>query len=185
MPSSTKEQLVQLTLHVGRPIYGTCDQIEDRLSERTSALVIGQAGVGKSTVLRGMSCLLSGTVRRCVAVVDATSELGGFGVIPRRALVVRDVTRLQVKVRLQLFRSFRTRRRTILHILLSWTNSGIRARWRPQDQGAVLIVSVRNTCLSQLVHNPTLNPLIGGVKSVSITDMRMRETHSQSKPGSS
>ena len=60
----TEQQLTGLTLRVGRPMYGACFHIEDMLERCTSTLLIGQAGVGKSTILREMSrCCFSTRVR--------------------------------------------------------------------------------------------------------------------------
>jgi hypothetical protein len=82
-----------------------CEPIEDIVQRCNSTLLIGQAGVGKSTTLREMCRLLSDMHRKIVVVVDTTSELGGFGVIPHRALGTQDVTRLEVKERSELFQA--------------------------------------------------------------------------------
>ena len=76
---------------------------KEMLQACTSTLLLGQGGVGKSTVLREMCGLLSDAYTKCVVVVDTTSRLGGFGNIPHRALGTNDVTRLQVRKRSELF----------------------------------------------------------------------------------
>ena len=99
----TNRRLTGLTLRVGRPCFGVCDQIQDILEQCTSTLLIGQGGVGKSTVLREIARLLSDRFQKCVVVVDTTSELGGFGAVPHEALGTHDMTRLAVRVRSELF----------------------------------------------------------------------------------
>ena len=80
--ASIADPLTGLTLRVGHPVYGACASIEQSLKHCTSTLLIGPAGVGKSTVLREMTRVISDTFHKCVVVVDTTSELGGFGQVP-------------------------------------------------------------------------------------------------------
>ncbi|CAE8673341.1 unnamed protein product [Polarella glacialis] len=177
--------LTGLTLRVGRPVLGVCDRIQDSVSRCVSTLLIGQAGAGKSTVLREMARLLSDKFHKCVVVVDTTSELGGFGSVAHEALGTRDMTRLPVSARADLFQvmldAVQDHSARIVIVDELCDAKEVEAARTIANQGVVLIASVHACNLSQLAHNPTLSPLVGNVKSALIGDQRMRETHSQSK----
>ncbi|CAE8655677.1 unnamed protein product [Polarella glacialis] len=177
--------LTGLTLRVGRPFLGVCDRIQDSVSRCLSTLLIGQAGVGKSTVLREMARLLSDKFHKCFVVVDTTSELGGFGSVAHEALGTRDMTRLTVSARSDLFQvmldAVQNHSARIIIVDELRDAKEVEAARTIANQGVVLFASVHACNLSQLAHNPTLSPLIGNVKSALIGDQRMQETHSQSK----
>ena len=137
---------------------------KEMLQACTSTLLLGQGGVGKSTVLREMCGLLSDAYTKCVVVVDTTSRLGGFGNIPHRALGTNDVTRLQVRKRSELFQvmldAVQNHSARVVVVDELWDAREVEAARTIANQGIVLLASVHATCLGQLAHNPTLSPLM-------------------------
>ena len=87
-----REQVVGLTLRIGRAVYGTITIIEDIINQGHSILILGRPGVGKTTMLREMARILAETKR--VIIVDTSNEIGGDGDIPHPA--VGRARRMQV-----------------------------------------------------------------------------------------
>ena len=183
--SEPSQMLKGLTLRVGRPSYGVCKPIEDTIKRCQSTLLLGKPGVGKSTTLREMTRLLSDSHRKIVVVVDTTSELGGFSTPHHRSLGTLDVTRLEVTKRSELFQvmldALQNHSAEVVVIDEIRDAKEVQAAKTIANQGVVLLATAHGNCLKELVHNPTLNPLIGSVEPVAIGDFKMREMNARSK----
>ena len=183
--SQSSQMLKGLTLRVGRPWYGVCQPIEDMIERCQSTLLLGKPGVGKSTTLREMTRLLSDTYRKIVVVVDTTNELGGFGTPHHRSLGTLDVTRLEVRERSDLWGAMldalQNHSAQVVVIDEIRDAKEVQAARTIANQGVVLLASAHGNCLHELVHNPTLSPLIGGVESVAVSDFKMREMNATRK----
>ena len=90
--------------------------------------------------------------------------------VPRRATPgTNDMTRLQVKTRSELFQvmldAVQNHSACVIVVDELRDAKEVDAARTIANQGVILLASVHATELKQLAHNPTLNPLVGSVKS--------------------
>ena len=78
---SRSEDILGLTLRVGRHVTGNADMIADLLlGTDKSILFLGEPGCGKTTIVRGATELLAREKNVCI--VDTSNEIAGDGAIP-------------------------------------------------------------------------------------------------------
>jgi len=79
-------KIIGLTCRVGRAIFGTIKLLEDLIYSGKSVLLLGRPGVGKTTMLREISRVLSIDAGKRVIIVDTSNEIAGDGDIPHSAI---------------------------------------------------------------------------------------------------
>ena len=162
--------VVGMTLRVGRAVYGTIDVIEDYIKSGKSILILGRPGVGKTTLLREAARILAETKR--VIIVDTSNEIGGDGDVPHPA--VGRARRMQVKVpTLQhevMIEAVENHNPEVIVIDEIGRELEAHAARTIAERGVQLIGTAHGKTLENLLLNPTLSDLVGGIESVTLSD---------------
>ena len=171
--------VVGLTCRVGRAIYGTIGIIEDIVHSGRSVLLLGRPGVGKTTMLRETARVLAEKSR--VVIVDTSNEIGGDGDIPhpavgraRRMQVAEPV--LQHEVMIEAVENHMPE--VIVIDEIGRELEALAAR-TIAERGVQLIATAHGNTLENLILNPTLRDLIGGIESVTLSDEEARHRGTQ------
>ncbi|MEW5987289.1 MAG: R3H domain-containing nucleic acid-binding protein [Chloroflexota bacterium] len=171
--------VVGLTCRVGRAVYGTIDIVEDIVAEGHSILLLGKPGVGKTTLLREMARVLSEKKR--VIIVDTSNEIGGDGDIPHPA--VGKARRMQVpKPSHQhevMIEAVENHNPEVIIIDEIGREREAEAARTINERGVQLIGTAHGNTLENLLLNPTLSDLVGGIESVTLSDEEARRRGTQ------
>jgi stage III sporulation protein SpoIIIAA len=172
-------QAVGLTCRVGRAVYGTIEIVQDVIESGISVLLLGRPGVGKTTMLREAARVLAESRR--VVVVDTSNEIGGDGDIPhpavgraRRMQVQNPV--LQHEVMIEAVENHNPE--TIVIDEIGREAEALAAR-TIAERGVQLIGTAHGNTLDNLLLNPTLADLVGGIESVTLSDEEARRRGTQ------
>ncbi len=171
--------VVGLTCRVGRAIEGTIGIIEDIILSGKSVLLMGRPGVGKTTMLREAARVLADKKR--VVIVDTSNEIGGDGDIPHPA--VGRARRMQVtKPSLQhevMIEAVENHMPEVIIIDEIGRELEALAARTIAERGVQLVATAHGNTLENLMLNPTLCDLIGGIESVTLSDEEARRRHTQ------
>jgi stage III sporulation protein SpoIIIAA len=174
-----KGDVVGITCRVGRAVYGTIAIIQDIIESGKSALLLGRPGVGKTTMLREAARVLADTKR--VIIVDTSNEIGGDGDIPHPA--VGRARRMQVAMpSLQhevMIEAVENHNPEVIIIDEIGRELEAEAARTIAERGVQLIATAHGNTLDNLLLNPTLSDLIGGVESVTLSDEEARRRGTQ------
>ncbi len=174
-----KGDVVGLTCRVGRAVYGTIAIIEDIIKSGRSVLLLGRPGVGKTTMLRETARVLAGSKR--VIVVDTSNEIGGDGDIPHPAVgrarrMQVEMPSLQHEVMIEAVENHNPE--VIIIDEIGRELEALAAR-TIAERGVQLIATAHGNTLHNLLLNPTLSDLVGGIESVTLSDEEARRRHTQ------
>ena len=176
-----KGDIVGLTLRVGRALYGTIAIIREELSTGKSILLLGKPGVGKTTLLREGARVLSDELGKRVIVVDTSNEIGGDGDIPHPA--IGNSRRMQVpKPNLQhdiMIEAVENHMPEVIIIDEIGREQEAAAARTIAERGVVLIATAHGNTLGNLLQNPTLSDLVGGVHAVTLGDEEAKRRRTQ------
>ena len=171
--------IVGLTARVGRAVYGTIDIVADIVESGTSILLLGRPGVGKTTMLREMARILADQKR--VIIVDTSNEIGGDGDIPHPA--VGRARRMQVsQPSLQhetMIEAVENHNPEVIVIDEIGREQEAAAARTINERGVQLIGTAHGNTLENLLLNPTLSDLVGGIESVTLSDEEARRRGTQ------
>ncbi len=171
--------IVGLTLRVGRAVYGTIDIIQDIIESGKSALILGRPGVGKTTLLREAARILA--EQRRVVIVDTSNEIGGDGDVPHpavgraRRMQVREPM-LQHEVMIEAVENHNPE--VIVIDEIGRELEALAAR-TIAERGVQLIGTAHGQTLENLLQNPTLSDLVGGIEAVTLSDEEARRRGTQ------
>jgi stage III sporulation protein AA len=178
--------IVGLTCRVGRAVYGTIDIIEDIIASGKSILMLGRPGVGKTTMLREAARVLAegsapGRPHKRVVIVDTSNEIGGDGDIPHPA--VGRARRMQVRQpNLQhevMIEAVENHNPEVIIIDEIGRELEAEAARTIAERGVQLIGTAHGNTLDNLLLNPTLSDLVGGIESVTLSDEEARRRGTQ------
>jgi len=174
-----KGRVVGLTCRVGRAVFGTMDIIRDIVESGKSILLLGRPGVGKTTMLREAARVLGDDKR--VVIVDTSNEIGGDGDIPHPA--IGKARRMQVpKPALQhevMIEAVENHMPEVIVIDEIGRELEAEAARTIAERGVQLIGTAHGQTLDNLLMNPTLMDLVGGIQSVTLSDEEARRRGTQ------
>jgi len=171
--------VVGLTCRVGRAVYGTIDIIQDLVESGKSILILGRPGIGKTTMLREAARILAESKR--VVIVDTSNEIGGDGDVPHPA--VGRARRMQVATpTLQhevMIEAVENHNPEVIVIDEIGRELEAAAARTIAERGVQLIGTAHGRTLENLLLNPTLSDLLGGIESVTLSDEEARRRRTQ------
>jgi stage III sporulation protein SpoIIIAA len=171
--------IVGMTLRVGRAIYGTVDIVRDIVESGKSILLLGKPGVGKTTLLREAARVLAESKR--VVVVDTSNEIGGDGDIPHPA--IGRARRMQVATpALQhevMIEAVENHMPEVIIIDEIGRELEAAAARTIAERGVQLVGTAHGNSLHNLLQNPTLADLVGGIQAVTLSDEEARRRGTQ------
>ncbi|MBN1402127.1 MAG: AAA family ATPase [Anaerolineae bacterium] len=172
-------KIIGLTCRVGRAVYGTIDIIRDIVESGKSILLLGRPGVGKTTMLREVARVLAEKKR--VVIVDTSNEIGGDGDIPHPA--IGRARRMQVMTpSLQhavMIEAVENHMPEVIVIDEIGTELEAAAARTIAERGVQLVGTAHGNTLDNLLMNPTLCDLVGGIQSVTLSDEEARRRGTQ------
>lgn len=173
--------IIGLTCRVGRAIFGTIGMIRDLVESGKSILMLGRPGVGKTTALREIARVLADELEKRVVIIDTSNEIAGDGDVPhpaigraRRMQVSRPELQHQVMIE-----AVENHMPEVIVIDEIGTELEALAARTIAERGVQLVGTAHGNRLENLIKNPTLSDLIGGIQSVTLGDEEARRRGSQ------
>jgi stage III sporulation protein SpoIIIAA len=172
-------EVVGMTCRVGRAVFGTIDILQDIIESGKSILMLGKPGVGKTTMLREAARVLAESRR--VVIVDTSNEIGGDGDIPHPA--IGKARRMQVPApSLQhevMIEAVENHNPEVIVIDEIGRELEAEAARTIAERGVQLIGTAHGITLDNLLLNPTLSDLVGGIESVTLSDEEAKRRGTQ------
>jgi len=176
-----KGRIVGLTCRVGRAVFGTIKVIDDLIQTGKSVLLLGRPGVGKTTMLREVARVLADNLKRRVVIVDTSNEIAGDGDIPHPA--IGHARRMQVKTPTMqhavMIEAVENHMPEVIIIDEIGTELEAQAARTIAERGVQLVGTAHGNTLENLIMNPTLSDLIGGIQSVTLGDEEAKRRGTQ------
>ena len=173
--------IIGLTCRVGRAVFGTIGMIRDLVERGRSILMLGRPGVGKTTALREIARVLADDFQKRVVIIDTSNEIAGDGDIPHPA--IGRARRMQVaKPELQhqvMIEAVENHTPEVIVIDEIGTELEATAARTIAERGVQLVGTAHGNQLENLIKNPTLSDLVGGIQSVTLGDDEARRRGSQ------
>ncbi|MSQ32539.1 MAG: AAA family ATPase [Dehalococcoidia bacterium] len=173
--------IVGLTCRVGRAVHGTISIIKDLVESDQSILLLGRPGVGKTTMLREVARVIADEMHKRVVIVDTSNEIAGDGDIPHPG--IGHSRRMQVpSPSLQhavMIEAVENHMPEVIIIDEIGTELEAAASRTIAERGVQLVATAHGNALNNLVMNPTLSDLIGGIQSVTLGDEEARRRGTQ------
>ena len=173
--------VIGLTCRVGRAVRGSARVVEEFAMSGQSVLLVGRPGVGKTTILRELARVLADTARKRVIIVDTSNEIAGDGDIPHPA--IGRARRMQVATpALQhavMIEAVENHMPEVIIVDEMGTELEAAAARTIAERGVQLIATAHGNTLENLLVNPTLSDLIGGVQTVTLGDEEARRRRTQ------
>jgi len=161
-----------ITCRVGRAVFGTIGVVRDLLESEKSILILGKPGVGKTTIIREIARVLADEMEKRVIVIDTANEIAGDSDIPhfgigkaRRMQVVN--TKLQHQTMIEAIENHMPQ---VIIIDEIGTEPEVLAARTIAEKGVQLVGTTHGNCFKNLIKNPSLADLIGGIQSVTLSD---------------
>jgi len=161
-----------LTCRVGRAVFGTISVVRDLLESEKSILILGKPGVGKTTIIREIARVLADEMEKRVIIIDTSNEIAGDSDIPHSG--IGRARRMQVaKAELQhqvMIEAVENHMPQVIIIDEIGTELEVLAARTIAEKGVQLVGTTHGNCLENLIKNPPLADLIGGIQYVTLSD---------------
>ncbi|HEY9672529.1 MAG TPA: R3H domain-containing nucleic acid-binding protein [Waterburya sp.] len=174
-------EIIGLTCRVGRAVFGTIGMIRDLVETGQSILMLGRPGVGKTTALREIARVLADDLHKRVVIIDTSNEIAGDGDIPhpaigraRRMQVARPELQHQVMIE-----AVENHMPEVIVIDEIGTELEAQAARTIAERGVQLVGTAHGNRIENLIKNPTLSDLVGGIQAVTLGDDEARRRGSQ------
>jgi stage III sporulation protein SpoIIIAA len=161
-----------LTCRVGRAVFGTISVVRDLLESEKSILILGRPGVGKTTIIREIARVLADELEKRVVIIDTSNEIAGDSDIPhsgigraRRMQVSKTECQHQVMIE-----AVENHMPQVIIIDEIGTELEVLAARTIAEKGVQLVGTTHGNCLENLIKNPPLSDLIGGIQYVTLSD---------------
>ena len=161
-----------LTCRIGRAMFGTISVIRDLLEFNKSLLILGRPGIGKTTIIREIARILSDEMGKRVIIIDTSNEIAGDSNIPhsgigraRRMQVANTDFQHQVMIE-----AVENHMPQVIIIDEIGTELEVLAARTIAEKGVQLVGTTHGNCLENVIKNPSLTHLIGGIQYVTISD---------------
>jgi stage III sporulation protein SpoIIIAA len=173
--------IIGLTCRVGRAVFGTVGMIQDLIESGKNVLLLGRPGIGKTTMLREVARVLADDFKKRVIVIDTSNEIAGDGDIPHPA--IGHARRMQVATPAEqhavMIEAVENHMPEVIIIDEIGTELEAQAARTIAERGVQLVGTAHGNTLENLIMNPTLSDLIGGVQTVTLGDEEARRRHTQ------
>lgn len=174
-------EIIGLTCRVGRAIKGTIGMIRDLVETEQSILMLGRPGVGKTTALREIARVLADDLNKRVVIIDSSNEIAGDGDIPhpaigraRRMQVAHPELQHQVMIE-----AVENHMPEVVVIDEIGTELEALAARTIAERGVQLVGTAHGNAIENLIKNPTLSDLVGGIQSVTLGDEEAKRRRTQ------
>ena len=161
-----------LTCRVGRAVFGIISVIRDLLESEKSILILGKPGVGKTTIIREISRVLADEMQKRVIIIDTANEIAGDSDVPhsgigraRRMQVAKTEFQHQVMIE-----AVENHMPQVIIVDEIGTELEVLAARTIAEKGVQLVGTTHGNCLENLIKNPSLVDLIGGIQYVTLSD---------------
>ena len=173
--------VIGLTCRVGRAVFGTVDILRDVIESGESILLLGRPGVGKTTLLREAARVLADELAKRVVVVDTSNEIAGDGDVPHPG--IGRARRMQVpspdEQHAVMIEAVENHMPQVIVIDEIGTAAEALAARTIAKRGVQLIATAHGNTLENLLQNPTLSDLVGGIHAVTLSDEEARRRGTQ------
>lgn len=174
-------KIIGLTCRVGRAVFGTIGMIRDLVESGRSILMLGRPGVGKTTALREIARVLADEINKRVVIIDTSNEIAGDGDVAhpaigraRRMQVARPELQHQVMIE-----AVENHMPEVIVIDEIGTELEAMAARTIAERGVQLVGTAHGNQIENLIKNPTLSDLVGGIQAVTLGDDEARRRRSQ------
>ena len=168
--------VIGLTCRIGRAIFGTVSMIRDLLEQKKSILLLGRPGVGKTTAIREIARVLSDGMKKRVIIIDTSNEIAGDGDLPHPS--IGKARRMQVSNHQNqhevMIEAVENHMPEIIIIDEIGTELEAEAARTIAERGVQLVGTAHGNALENLIKNPTVSDLVGGVQYVTLGDEEAR-----------
>jgi stage III sporulation protein SpoIIIAA len=176
-----KGNIIGLTCRVGRALFGTISIIRDLLESGQSILILGKPGVGKTTTIREVARILSDEMEKRVVIIDTSNEIAGDSDIPHSG--IGRSRRMQVsRAELQhsvMVEAVENHMPEVIIVDEIGTELEVLAARTISERGVQLVGTVHGNCLENLIKNPTLTDIVGGIQNVILSDEEAKRRGTQ------
>jgi stage III sporulation protein SpoIIIAA len=174
-------EIIGLTCRVGRAVFGTVNMIQDLIESGNNVLLLGRPGIGKTTMLREVARVLADDFKKRVVVIDTSNEIAGDGDIPHPA--IGHARRMQVATPAEqhavMIEAVENHMPQVIIIDEIGTELEAQAARTIAERGVQLVGTAHGNTLENLIMNPTLSDLIGGIQTVTLGDEEAKRRRTQ------